>query len=295
VRKAHEWEHAHAKQVARRDVKVLDCYRALAPIKVDASLNDWDGVEPVPLVTEDYAKIHGIHHNASFRMAYDERHLYVGYEVRGLGPPKNSGNQWDKLFKTGAAVDLHLGADPKADPARRQAVAGDLRLLMTWMGGKPIAVLYRPVAPEAKPDERWDVVSPVWKLSFDLVRIVASVAMASSGGADRYVVEVAIPLDALGLNLAGGTGVSPVRLKLDWGVLATDAGGTVVLGRHYWANKATSVLSDAPSEAALHPDLWGYVRFFDRSAKGIRMTEPKDLTPAGKATDDGLKLELEED
>ena len=43
----------------------------------------------------------------------------LGYEVRGLGPPKNSGNQWDKLFKTGAAGDLHLGADAKADPARK--------------------------------------------------------------------------------------------------------------------------------------------------------------------------------
>jgi len=298
VRKAHEWEHHHAQQVARRDVKVLDCFRALSPIKVDGDLGDWDGVEAMPLVTADYAKIHGIPHSASFRMAYDAQHLYLAYEVRGLGPLRNSGNQWDKLFKTGAAVDLSLGADPKADPGRKQAVAGDVRLLMTWMAEKPVAVLYQPVAPQAKPGEGWEVASPVWKLSFDLVKIVDTVKMARAGGGDRYVVEAAVPLDALGLSFPSGSGATagyPVRLKLDWGVLATDEGGTVVLGRHYWANKATSVLSDAPSEAALHPDLWGYVRFFDKSAKGIRMTEPKDLTPGGKGMDDGIKLELEEE
>ncbi|MBM4031613.1 MAG: hypothetical protein FJ291_07490 [Planctomycetes bacterium] len=321
VRKAQEWERRHASQAARRDVKVLDCFRALNPIKVDGSLGDWDGVEPTPLMTADYAKIHGIPHNAAFRIAYDDERLYLAYEVRGLGPLKNSGNQWDKLFKTGAAVDLCLGTDPKADPARKQAVAGDLRLLMTFASRPasrvprpespeaghaargtrddeaPIAVVYRPVAPEAKPEEKWEVVSPVWKMSFDLVKILGAVQMARSGGGNQYVVEAAVPLGDLGLQgiAKGGTGVPPVRLKLDWGVLATDEGGTVVLGRHYWSNKATSVLADAPSEAALHPDLWGHVRFFDKGSKGIRLTEPKDLTPAGKAKDDGLKLELEEE
>jgi hypothetical protein len=123
--------------------------------------------------------------------------------------------------------------------------------------------------------------------------------MARAGGGDRYVVEAAVPLDALGIRLPQGAGVTagyPVRLKLDWGVLATDPDGSVVLGRHYWANKATSILSDAPSEAALHPDLWGYVRFFDRASKGIHAVEPKDLVPAkGKQRDDGIKLELEEE
>ncbi|HPD14813.1 MAG TPA: hypothetical protein PLE19_07680 [Planctomycetota bacterium] len=299
VRKAQEWEIAHAKAVARQDVKVLDCFRALNPMKLDGSLSDWDGVEPTPLMTEDAAKIQGVSHNASLRMAYDDRTLYLAYEVRGLGPMKNSGNQWDKLFKTGAAADLHLGTDPAADPARKTAVAGDLRLLMTWMGDKPVAVLYRPVAPGARPEEKWEVVSPVWKLTFDLVKILDTVAMARSGGSTQYVVEAAIPLEALGLKFPKSSGTSaasgPIRLKLDWGVLATDADGTGVLGRHYWANKATSVLSDAPSEAALHPDLWGYVRVFAHSSKGLRMTEPKDLTPAGKATDDPIKLELDEE
>ena len=305
VRAAHEWERAHAKQVARREVKVLDCFRVLAPIKVDADLGDWEGVAATPLVGEDQAKIHGIAHNAWFRMAYDDANLYLAYEVRGLGPLKNSGNQWDKLFKTGAAVDLFLGVEPDADPARKQAAAGDLRLLMTVASTHasrvtrreptPVAVLYRPVAPHAKPHERWEVVSPVWKLSFDLVKIVDTVKLATSGGGDRYVVEAAVPLGVLGLSPPGGTGGSPVRLKLDWGVLATDEGGSVVLGRHCWANKATSVLSDAPSEAALHPDLWGYVRFFPRTSRGIRMAEPKDLTPGGRGSDDGIKLELEED
>lgn len=304
VRKAQDWERAHARQVARHEAKVLDCFRTLSPIKVDGSLDDWRDVAATPMLTEDYAKIHGIPHNAAFRMAYDDTHLYLAYEVRGMGPLKNSGNQWDKLFKTGGAVDLCLGTDPAADPARKQAVAGDLRLLMTWMGSKPIAVLYRPVAPKGAPSEtdnrqsaieNWEVASPVWKLTFDLVKILDAAVLSRAGASDRYVVEAAVPLAELGIRLPRGAAGYPVRLKLDWGVLATDAGGTVVLGRHYWANKATSVLSDAPSEAALHPDLWGHVRFFDRAAKGLQITEPKDLVPAGKARDGDLKLELEEE
>ncbi len=302
VRKAQEWERDHARAVARQDVKVLDCFRVLSPIKVDGSLGDWDGVAATPLFSEDYAKIHGIAHNAWFRIAFDDKNLYLAYEVRNLGPLKNSGNQWDKLFKTGAAVDLCLGTDPAADPNRKKAVAGDLRLLMTWMGNEPVAVLYRPVAPDvgetrsAKRETRnWEVASPVWKMSFDLVTMLDTVQMARSGGGNQYAVEAMVPLDDLGIRLPGGTGVPPVtRLKLDWGVLATDDGGTVVLGRHYWANRATSILSDAPSEAALHPDLWGYARFFNQSSKGVRMAEPKDLTP-GKGTDGDLKLELEEE
>ena len=290
IRKAQEWEHANAKRIARQDVKVLDCYRKLNDIKIDGSLSDWDGIEATQLYTDDYAKTHGLHANASFRTAYDDQCLYLAYEVRGMGPLRNSGNQWDKLFKTGAAVDLFLGTDAAADPARKQAVAGDLRLLMTWMGDRPVAVIYRPVAPGAAKAEAWEVVSPVWKLPFDLVKILGDVKLARSGGGNQYVVEAAVPLASLGLKVQPN-----LRLKLDWGTLATDSDGSVVLSRTYWANKATAILSDAPSEAALHPDLWGYVRFFDRASKGLRMAEPKDLAPGAKEKDDLIKLELEEE
>jgi hypothetical protein len=220
-------------------------------------------------------------------MAYDDALLYVCYETRRMGPLVNSGNQWDKLFKTGGAVDLHLGTDPEADPARQQPVAGDLRLLMTYMGDEPVAVIYRPVAPDAPKTEAWEVVSPVFRMAFDQVKRLDDVRMARSGAGDNYVLEAAIPLGTLGLK------VEPhQRLKMDWGVLMTDEDGTQVLARTYWANKATAILSDAPSEAALHPDMWGYLRLFGKTRQGLRMREPADLIQRDEETT-GLDIELE--
>ena len=49
--------------------------------------------------------------------------------------------------------------------------------------------------------------------------------------------------------------------KLDWGILVSGSDGTEVLRREYWSNKATHITADAPSEAELHPELWGHIRF----------------------------------
>ena len=288
VRKAQEWQHQNARRQARRAVKVVDVYRRLDAIKVDGGLSDWQGVAATPLMTDDYRQVHGIPYDAQFRITFDAAMLYLAYEVRGLGPLKNTGTQWDRLFKTGASVDLQMGIDPGANPDRRKPVAGDFRLLLTWMDREPVAVLYRPVAPGAAADETWEVVSPVWRLAFDQVKRLREVRMARSGGGNRYVVEAGVPLQTLGLKVEAHT-----RVKLDWGVLATDAEGTVVLSRTYWANQATAILSDAPSEAALHPDLWGYARFFDRTRHGLRAAEPKDLLD--DEDDDIGGLELDED
>ena len=56
-----------------------------------------------------------------------------------------------------------------------------------------------------------------------------------------------------------------LRLKMDWGILSSDSSGNSVMQRLYWSNGATGIIADVPSEARLHPDLWGYVLFHDRS------------------------------
>lgn len=58
-----------------------------------------------------------------------------------------------------------------------------------------------------------------------------------------------------------------LRFKFDWGLLVAGPDGHEVLRRLYWANKATSSVSDAPTEARIHPNLWGHVRFLDRNQK----------------------------
>ncbi|MGE3406003.1 MAG: hypothetical protein AB7I37_04255 [Pirellulales bacterium] len=221
---------------------VLDCYRVRQPPEIDGKLNDW----PAPNAE--------LANSAEFRMAYDDEFLFLAWSTRGLGPLKNTGQQWDRLFKSGAAVDLQLGLDPEAASDRQAPAEGDLRLLMTYMGDAPAAVLYRPIVAGAPAEKAWRVVSPVGEVAFDEVRRLERVYIAATREENSYTLEAAVPLDALGLHPAD------TRLKLDWGMLTTGPDGNEVLRRVYWANQATGTVADAPSEARLHPNLWGHVR-----------------------------------
>lgn len=100
------------------------------------------------------------------------------------------------------------------------------------------------------------MVSPVHSATFDRVTQLDSVRFVVDNSDDSYVLEAAIPLTALGLKITPN-----LRLKLDWGILVSGPDGNEVLRREYWANKATQITADAPSEAELHPELWGHVRF----------------------------------
>jgi len=92
---------------------------------------------------------------------------------------------------------------------------------------------------------------------------------------DSFTVEAAIPLKDIGLRIKNG-----MLLKMDWGILSADESGTRVVRRSYWSNKATAMVSDAPTEARLHPDLWGYIRFRDqRPGKNDWMNDPMLLDP----------------
>lgn len=71
--------------------------------------------------------------------------LYAAFKTGEPTLPVNAGTALQNLFKTGGGLDLVIGADPKADPNRGAAVAGDVRLLVAVVNGKPAAVLYRPV------------------------------------------------------------------------------------------------------------------------------------------------------
>ena len=172
--------------------------------------------------------------------------------------------------KTGASVDLQIAADPGANPDRKAPAPGDQRLLLTLMGEKPAAVLYQAVVPGTPPDKAWQVVSPVHSASFDRVVKLDSVRFAVDESDDRYTLEAAVPLAALGLKITPG-----LRLKLDWGVLVSGPDGTEVLRREYWANKATQITADAPSEAELHPELWGHVRFHSERLAALDPTAKK--------------------
>jgi hypothetical protein len=91
---------------------------------------------------------------ASFSLGYDDANLCLCWTLRGLGRLRNGGAEFQRYFKTGAALDFLLGTDPAADPKRMRPVRGDLRLLIAFAGSPadpeasvaPRAVLYQPDA-----------------------------------------------------------------------------------------------------------------------------------------------------
>jgi hypothetical protein len=285
------WEASRQKEQLYDRTPVIECYKVRQAPRLDG-----DGVDFISPPVE-----FGVHRGdgslsrgASFRAAWDDKNLYVYFLVAGLGPMRNSGEQFDRLFKTGAAVDLHIGVDGSAEPTRATPVAGDKRVLMTFTGpsaNKPTAVLYDAVVAGTAPDQAWKAVSPISSVSFDRVRVLENARLVLREHGDQfYTVGAAIPLSDLGLKPAEN-----LRLKLDWGVIVTDSSGNSVMRRSYWANKATSIIADVPSEARLHPDLWGWALFHEGARRDVAsMTdligeEGKLNTPGGAGDDPFLK------
>jgi hypothetical protein len=153
-------------------------------------------------------------------------------------------------FKTGGALDLMIGTNPKADPKRERAAAGDLRLLVTQAKGKTLAVLYRAVVPGTK--EPVPFSSPWRTITLDQVEDVSGDVELAGGADGNY--ELSISLVKLGLRPRAGDAI-----RGDLGVLRGD--GAQTLQRVYWCNKATGITADVPSEAELTPRLWGQWEF----------------------------------
>ncbi len=224
---------------------------------------------------------------AEFWTAYDRNHLYLAWRVTGRGPLANSGEDFRRAFKTGAAVDVQISTDPAADPARRQPGAGDLRLLITQVKGKPVVVLYRPEAPGAPAAHRWETSTPGGGTTvFEQVVTLPEARVAIGESTDGYCVEAAIPLAALGLKPP----TDGLTLPLDWGVLTTDA-GHITRTRQYWANAMATGVADEPTEARLEPALWGHVRFqADRTTDmSLRLDAPGGAAGGNEAVDEFLE------
>ena len=174
--------------------------------------------------------------------------LYAAFKTADPHLLKNTGDSIAP-FKTGGALDVMLGAQANANPARRQPQAGDQRLLITTVGERTLAILYRQVVDGPKQPTPFS--SPSRTVTMDLVKDVSDqVQLAGKDG--NY--EVSVPLATLGLEPAPGTAI-----RGDIGILRGN--GFQTLQRVYWNNKATAITSDVPSEAELTPHLWGKLEF----------------------------------
>ncbi len=287
VAEAQVWRKEVLKFRAREEAKVINGFS----IEGSGLGKDWETM-PAAWLTSDALNPGRM---VSFQMCHDAANLYARFVVRGAGPFKNKGEQWDRLFKTGGCVDLMLGLKPDADSKRRAPVEGDKRVLVSLFKGKPIAVLYDAVVPGTPKEQRWEAVSPTGRTEFDVVRRLDDAGVsyapifadpANETSVVGYTLEITLPFKSIGFHPQPG-----MRVRFDWGVLETDTEGAAVLSRTYWSNKTTSTLADVPTEARLEPDLWGWAIFPGRNQQAAALAEPTDLlAPEHEAVD---KFELE--
>jgi len=227
---------------------------ATAPA-LDGNLDHWKDAQWAPI---DHRGV-GAWFNSNTRpydvngaVAVSGQNLYAAWKT---GDPKlvqNAGDIPNALFKSGGALDLMIGADPAARPDRPEAVAGDERLLVSQVAGKTRALLYRAVVPGTADKDKVPFNAPWHGITLDRVDDVSGQVQLAEDKDGNY--EISVPLSVLGLKPRAG-----MRIKGDIGVLRGD--GKETTQRIYWANKATAIVSDVPTEAELTPKLWGIWEF----------------------------------
>jgi hypothetical protein len=263
LKRTRRWEADYIKQNLYARTPTIECARKTPAMNGRIDPGEWG---------DNFATI-GSH--SRFAAAYNKENIYFCWSVAGQGPLENGGDQFQRYFKTGGAVDVMIQTDPKADSDRNKPATGDLRLLITRVKDQPRVVLYRAVAPGAPAGTDWSTSTTAGgTVSFQEVKLLQGVRVSHRGNKHTYIVEAAVPLKTLGLNVGEGK-----ALKFDWGVLSTEEGHRTT-ARAYWANEMGVGVTDEPTEARLQPDLWGYLRFAGIEKSDIdRITgdDPADL------------------
>lgn len=212
---------------------------------VDGVLDDWN-LRDLPTIDA------GAGRTAKIALGYDDTNFYVAAEVSDDSPLKNSGTDYALLFKTGDSINVMLAANPDADPKRSKPVAGDMRLLLSVMQDKTVAVLYQPAVAAGQTKEPRVFGSPTGSESFERVTLLKDARVAIQRGGKGYRLEASVPLAGIGFAPKPGT-----LTRGDVGVIFSDPGGNMNVLRAYLFNHDTAIVNDIPSEARLEPAKWG--------------------------------------
>lgn len=205
---------------------------------VDGKADDWGRAKWVQIDEKT---------RAALAVAGDR--LYAVFDTGDPGLLANRPEALETLFKSGGALDLMIGPDPGE---RGRAGAGDLRLLVTLVGGKPVAALFQPVVAAGVEKKPYTYTSPVTSLTFDRVEDVSGKVNFKAGTNGVY--EFSVPLSLLGIDLTRSR-----EIRGDIGILRGDGANT--MERVYWSNTETGLTSDVPGEAQLSPGKWGMMKF----------------------------------
>ena len=211
-------------------------------------------------------------------LSFNSEYLFATIRSKDGSPMRNAAQDPTMLFKFGDAAEITLAMDEQADPNRGAPVAGDLRILLSMIGGKPTAVLYKPVSPGAPPNLKATFSSPVGQVNMDQVNVIdgAKVVFNTAVGEDwGWAMEVAIPWKSLGVKPP----TIGQRLRGDLGVLESDQNGVLTVNRLYWSGKRQTCVTDIPTEARLMPALWG--TFYLTEPDTTMHFGPGDVDPFG--------------
>lgn len=221
----------------------------IAPVKnppaVDGKLDDWDWKSASTIGPKDGMP------RAEVALQTVGKNLYAAFKVLKKGAYLNTAeDDPSQIFLSGDAVELRFRADPAADAKEKMPIMGDCRLVIGKRAGKPVAVLYRAVVPNAKNPVVFR--NPAGKeVSFDSVEVLKDSVVTITDTEDGYLVEASLPIDFLGGNLWPNRSIPG-----DAGIIVADSTGRRVV-RICRFNKDTQVVSDIPTEAALQPENWG--------------------------------------
>jgi len=261
---------------AKAEPKAAKLAYVTKPMDINGSLDEWP--DDLFVTIYDYWKraltgaVLVTHSEGAF--AYDDKNLYVAARTIDDAPYDNQAQDPVRLFKSGAALDVNLALDPNADPNRTQPAAGDIRILIAQIKGKPTIVLYRPVVPGTPDSKKVHFVSPVATTEMDEVKVLDDATAAFGVGNGQksdwaWEVDAAIPWADLGVP-APKVGT---KIKGDIGLLLADQNGISTQRRYYWSAKSQTMVADLAGEARLAPSLWG----------DIYASEPDDTMKFGPA------------
>ncbi len=212
-----------------------------------ANLNaDFKGQQRETFARQNAARVH-------FAASYDDRHLYLGWQVHDKTPWVNGAEEAQYMYARGDTVDLQMGTLPLAERKGGEALAGDLRLSIGNLKGQPAAVLYRKVSETKRPQSFSSGVIADYPLDF--VAVVPEVRIQVKIRGDAYWIQAAVPWTTLGLTPPPG-----LVFPADVGATHGDAPGTDTVLRTHWNNRTTGLVNDEVFELKMTPRNWGEFR-----------------------------------
>ncbi len=189
-------------------------------------------------------------------LAWDEKNLYLGFDVGDNSPWVNGAKEAAQMYLSGDTVDFQFGSDAAANPKRGEAAAGDFRVSIGNFQGKPMAVLYRKVSAEKKPRNFTSGVVQQYIMEYVAVLEDAKIQVKVRSDNSGYIVEAAVPWSALAFTPAAGT-----QYRGDVGATHGTATGDRTRLRTYWSNQETGLVDDAVFELKMTPKNWGQMVF----------------------------------